>query len=226
MSINTKKAVIILIISAVWLNLAGAVTVMAQDPISESSECHVLKLTISPTEVGIGESTTIKVLLEKTGEEAVLYVVELRINDVVEVTRELYFFKGFDCPSCGWHSSAGTEQATFIVVKDEPGINAVDVNGFTGSFSVKSVREESVISKIPEAPATPNIESTDATLEREKSVTSQTPPTSTVPEPASSVTAKSSNLTLFVGIAGAVLSQGILILFLLRRRRASPKANK
>ena len=102
MSINTKNAVIMLIISAVLLNLAGAVPVTARDHISESSECHVLKLTISPTEVGIGKTTTIKVLLEKTGDEAVTFAVELMINGVVEAARELSFFKGHDTVCCGW----------------------------------------------------------------------------------------------------------------------------
>jgi len=82
-------------------------------------------LIISPSEVNIGEAITISILISNAGDAAGSYTVTLKINGVVEATKEVTL-------------SAGTSQeVTFTAVKDVAGTYAVDVNGLSGSFIVR-----------------------------------------------------------------------------------------
>ena len=82
-------------------------------------------LSISPPEVYISEPVSISVLVVNTGEEAGSYTVTLKISEVVEATAEITLAGG------------ASETVTFAVVKDKAGTYSVEVDGLTGSFTVK-----------------------------------------------------------------------------------------
>jgi len=88
-------------------------------------------LVISPDEVNSGESIEISVSVTNTGGVAGNYEVVLKINRVVEATKE------------GTLGAGATQKVSFRVTKDiaEPYVAyktyVVDVNGLTGSFVVK-----------------------------------------------------------------------------------------
>jgi len=84
-------------------------------------------LTISPHEVDIGKTVTISILVANTGEEEGSYTVTLKVNGVVEETREITLAGG------------ASETATFTTAEDEAGTYSVDVDGLTGSFMVREV---------------------------------------------------------------------------------------
>ena len=84
-------------------------------------------LSISPREVDIGETVTISVLVANTGEEQGSYTVTLKVNGVVEETREITLAGG------------ASETATFTVAEDEAGTYSVNIDGLTGSFTVREV---------------------------------------------------------------------------------------
>ena len=82
-------------------------------------------LIISPSEVGVGEAVTISILITNAGDAADSYAVTLKINGVVEATKEVTL-------------SAGTSQEViFTTSRDVAGTYAVDVDGLSGSFIVK-----------------------------------------------------------------------------------------
>jgi len=77
--------------------------------------------------VDIGETVTISVLVANTGEEEGSYTVTLKVNGVVEETREITLAGG------------ASETATFTTAEDEAGTYSVAVDGLTGSFTVREV---------------------------------------------------------------------------------------
>ncbi len=93
-------------------------------------------LSISPTEVDVGEAVTISISVANTGGQAGSYTVMLKINDAVEETKEVTVAAG------------ASETVTFTTSKDKAGTYAVDVNGLTGSFMVK----EAAVSPPPPSP--------------------------------------------------------------------------
>jgi hypothetical protein len=138
-------------------------------------------LIISPSEVSVGEAVTISVSIINTGDAAGSYTVTLKINGVVEATKEVTL-------------SAGTSQeVTFTAVKDVAGTYTVDVDGLSGSFTVKEKPAPSPPTPLPPAP-TP------------------LPPAPTPPPPAV-------NWPLIGGIIGGVAA-GIAVFLVVRRRRA------
>ena len=83
------------------------------------------RLSISPSEVNIGETVTISVLITNTGNAAGSYEVALKINGVVEATKDVTL-------------NAGTsEEVTFTTAKDVAGSFTVDAARLSGSFTVK-----------------------------------------------------------------------------------------
>ena len=84
-------------------------------------------LSISPLEVDTGETVTISVLMTNTGEEAGSYTIILKINGVVEETKEI--------------TLAGdvSKAVSFTTSRDKTGNYSVDVDGLAGSFTVKEV---------------------------------------------------------------------------------------
>jgi len=91
-------------------------------------------LSISPSEVHIGEAVTISVTVANTGTASGTYKVTLKIDGSVEDTKEVTL-----------NADASTE-VTFTTVKDTAGSYSVDVNGLSDSFTVKEK---------PTAPPTP-----------------------------------------------------------------------
>jgi hypothetical protein len=83
------------------------------------------KLSISPSEVYIGEIVTISVVITNTGDGAGSYGVSLKINGKVEATKEITLNAG-----------AGGEVA-FTAAKDVAGIYSVEIDGLSSSFTVK-----------------------------------------------------------------------------------------
>ena len=94
----------------------------------------VSDLTISPSEVYISERVSIRVIVANIGGESGSYKVILKINGVVEATREVTINAGF------------SKEVTFSTTRDIAGTYLVEVDGLTGSFTVK---EKSVIPVIP-----------------------------------------------------------------------------
>ena len=91
-------------------------------------------LSVSPSEVYLGERVTISVIVANTGGQSGSYEVTLKINGVVEVTKEVTVNAGL------------SKEVTSTTTRDIAGTYLVDVNGLTGSFTVK---EKPVIPVIP-----------------------------------------------------------------------------
>jgi len=98
-------------------------------------------LSISPSEVNIGETVTISVLITNAGDAAGSYEVTLKINGVVEATKEVTL------------GSGTSQEVTFSTARDVAGSYTVDVNGLSGSFTVKEELAPPTPPVTPEAPA-------------------------------------------------------------------------
>ncbi len=85
----------------------------------------VRDLTVSPGEVYIGESASFSVIVANTGGESGSYEVTLKINGVVEEAKEITVTAG------------ASKEVTFTTSKGEAGSYSVEVNGLSGSFTVK-----------------------------------------------------------------------------------------
>jgi hypothetical protein len=83
------------------------------------------KLSISPSEVYIGETVAITVLVTNTGDGAGSYKVTLKINGVVEATEDITLNAG------------ASGEVTFTTAKNVAGSYSVGVDGLSGSFTVK-----------------------------------------------------------------------------------------
>lgn len=85
------------------------------------------ELSITPTEVAIGEEITITTLISNTGELAGSHKVTLNIDNVVVATKEVTLEGG------------ASEEITFTVAKHAAGTYTVSVNGLSDTFTVKPV---------------------------------------------------------------------------------------
>lgn len=83
-------------------------------------------LSISPLEANIGETVSIRFSVTNMGEQEGSYIVTLKINEVIEETKEITL-------------AGGSETVTFTTAKHEAGTYSVDVNGLHGSFVVNEV---------------------------------------------------------------------------------------
>jgi len=100
--------------------------IMAPLPIPVPAAFTPSSLSIFPLEANIGGTVNISVLVTNTGEQEASYTVTLKINEVIEETREI-------------NLAGGSETVTFTTAKGEAGTYSVDVNGLRGSFMVKEV---------------------------------------------------------------------------------------
>ena len=98
-------------------------------------------LSITPGEVNIGETVTIGVIVSNTGTAFGSYMVTLKINGVVEVTKEVTLKSGI------------SREVTFTTVRDKAATYSVGINGLTGSFTVKEKEKEEPLPEVP--PVTP-----------------------------------------------------------------------
>ena len=83
------------------------------------------RLSISPSAVYIGETVAIGVLITNSGDAAGRYTETLKIDGVVEATKEITLDAG------------ASEEVTFTTAKDVAGTYSVEVGGLSGSFTVK-----------------------------------------------------------------------------------------
>ncbi|MBA7560335.1 hypothetical protein ES708_01960 [subsurface metagenome] len=100
----------------------------------------VSKLIISPAKVDIGQSVTITAVVANTGGETGSCEAVLKIDGVLEATKEVTI------------SAGASEEVTFTTSRDVAGSYSVDVNGLTGSFTVK---EEPALPPAPPEEAPP-----------------------------------------------------------------------
>jgi len=84
----------------------------------------VANLSISPTTVSPGEKLTISATVSNVGAQGT-YVVELKVNGVVEATQSVTL------------SQNQSTTVSFTVSKDQPGTYQVELDGLKGSFTVK-----------------------------------------------------------------------------------------
>jgi len=82
-------------------------------------------LLIIPTEVDIGETVNVIILLANTGGQSGSYEVTLKINGVIEATKSVTVDPGTSKP------------ISFTTIKNTAGTYSVEVEALTGSFTVK-----------------------------------------------------------------------------------------
>ncbi len=81
-------------------------------------------LAISPTEANTGQTITISATIRESANISGIYEGTLKINDVVEETKELTV------------GPSATAQLSFAISRNEPGTYSVDLDGLKGSFTV------------------------------------------------------------------------------------------
>jgi len=97
---------------------------LGYEPMPPGAAFEISSLNISPTEVEIGETVNVAVLVANTGGQSGSYRVVLKIADVAEAERQVFMNAG------------ASQQVNFATSQDTPGLYLVDVNGLTGSFEV------------------------------------------------------------------------------------------
>lgn len=105
--------------------IIGAITPPPPPPPPAPAAFSVGSLDILPDKVEIGESITISVLVTNAGGQAGSYEVILKIDGVMEGSREITLNAGVSA------------SVMFSVSKDAAGTYPVDVNGLGGSFTVR-----------------------------------------------------------------------------------------
>ncbi len=113
-----------LVLNPAYISVKYEAKVEAPPPAQALFE--VSNLTINPVEAASGEEVTISVIVRNVGNVEGEYTVVLRINGTVEASKSVKL--------------AGGESTvvTFSIVKREPGIYKVEVNGLIGYFKVKA----------------------------------------------------------------------------------------
>ncbi|MFQ5996578.1 MAG: helix-turn-helix domain-containing protein [Dehalococcoidales bacterium] len=101
------------------------------------------ELSITPAEVDIAQSVTISVTVTNTGDLAGSHEVTLKINGEAVSTKKV---------TLDGHAS---EKVTFTTVQGAAGTYAVNVDGLSGTFTVKPAPTEPVVIKQPPAPPAP-----------------------------------------------------------------------
>lgn len=86
---------------------------------------NVSDLSIAPTEVDIGETVNITILLTNTGGQSGSYEVTLRVNGIIEASKKVTLAAG------------DSELVSFSTIKNTAGTYSLEVDGLTGSFTVK-----------------------------------------------------------------------------------------
>ena len=94
------------------------------EPAPEPVTFSLSSLITSPNEVALGESVAISVEVTNIGGETGNYKVTLKIDGVMEASREILVNAG------------ASQKITFTTSKDLPGTYAVDINGLSGIFVV------------------------------------------------------------------------------------------
>jgi len=156
-------------------------------------------LSISLAEVNIGDEVTVSLFVTNTGGKSGSYKVTLKINGVVEATKEVKVSAGF------------SKEVTFTISKDIAGTYSVTVNGLTDSFTVKAEEEETVVIPAPSTPSSDEETSPSPSAE-------ETSPSPSAEETSPPPPSKEINWPVLGGVIGGVVAIGLLIFFLVRRR--------
>jgi len=106
--------------------------------LAEAAAFTSSELSISPSAVYVGETVTISVKIANNGDAAGSFMVTLKINGVVEGTKEITLIAG------------ASGEVTFTTAKDVAGTYSVEVDGLSGSFIVEEKPEAAP--PPPEAP--------------------------------------------------------------------------
>jgi hypothetical protein len=147
-------------------------------------------LAVSPNEIAPGGTVTISVSVANTGGETGTYIVTLKIDDVVEASKEVSIDAG------------ASQEVTFTTVRDVAKTYSVDVNGLSGTFVVK----EETPAPPPAPPASPAPTAPPA---------APTPPAAAPPtEPAKAI-----NWPVLWGVIGVAIAVGVAT-FVQSRRKA------
>ncbi len=91
-----------------------------------SATFTVSDLTVSPTEVDIGQSVTININVTNTGDLTGTYEIILKIDNTMVSSQQITL------------AGHATQKVTFTTSKDAAGVYTVNVSGLSGTFSVKS----------------------------------------------------------------------------------------
>lgn len=89
------------------------------------AEFTVSNLSISPTEVNVKKAATVTVTVSNTGELSGTYTATLKVDGVVEDTEDVTV------------ESGGSKTASFTVTKETKGTYSIDIDGLTGTLTVK-----------------------------------------------------------------------------------------
>jgi hypothetical protein len=152
-------------------------------------------LTTNPTEVNPGQTVTIGITVSNTGNLQGTYGVTLKVDGATVETKQV---------SVGGKASS---KVTFTTTKDTAGAHSVDVNGVTGSFTVRALPPS------PTAPPVPTVSPTPT----------PTPPVPTVsptptPTPIPVTPPPPISWWLIAAIAAAVIIIATIAWWLIRRR--------
>jgi len=101
---------------------------------TEPTTFTVSWITINPAETTIGNEVTIGALVTNTGGATGDYDVTLSINSTVESTESI-----IDLPS------GASQEVTFVITRDTPGIYNININGNTDTFVIKDDEEVGVV---------------------------------------------------------------------------------
>ena len=165
-----------------------------ETPAPEPAAFSLSSLTILPNEVAPGGAVTISVNVANTGEETGTYIVTLKIDDVVEASKEVSIDTG------------ASQEVTFTTARDVAKTYSVDVNGLSGTFVVKEETSAPPALPAPPAPTAPPAPPPPAAA----------PPTATEP-------AKAINWPVLWGVIGAAIAVGVAT-FVQSRRKARRRA--
>jgi len=105
------------------------------------AEFTVSDLTITPTKVDIAQSVTIGATINNAGDLSGSHDVTLKINNVVVSTKRV---------TLAGHSA---DKVTFVTIQGIPASYAVNVNGLSGTFTVKPAPTEPIVVTTPSTPA-------------------------------------------------------------------------
>ncbi len=119
-----KKKLLIGLASLVGLGIVIGIVVLAKCPQPTPAKFEVSSLNVSPAEVKPGETVTVTVKVQNTGEQKGTYELELVINGLIEQSENVTL------------DGAETTSTSFSVEKDIEGSYSVELSGLTGTFEV------------------------------------------------------------------------------------------
>jgi hypothetical protein len=150
-----------------------------ETPAPSPAAFSLSSLTVLPNEVAPGGTVTISVNVANTGGETGTYIVTLKIDDVVEASKEVSIDAG------------ASQEVTFTTAKDVAKTYSVDVNGLGGTFVVTEETEAPPALPAPPAPTAPPA--------------APTPPAAAPPtEPAKAI-----NWPVLWGVIGVAIAVGV-----------------